>query len=116
MAYELCSKSVHQTSSAFAIAGFVLKCKKAKWDLRERDRLRRRGELLGELEAKLEEDRKRELSSIEERRESGELGEVAAAEESAAVKENERRKIEELRNSFAVSDPQHLAKRVGSDT
>jgi STIP1 family protein 1 len=30
-AYDICSRSPGQTSSAFSIAGFVLKCKRAKW-------------------------------------------------------------------------------------
>ncbi|KAF2673478.1 U-box-domain-containing protein [Microthyrium microscopicum] len=111
MAYDLCSKSSHQTSSAFAITGFVLKCKKAKWDLREKDRVRRRHDLLGELESKLEEDKKREISSIEERKVTGELGSVAASEETEATTETTQQKIEELRNSFAISDPNHLEKR-----
>jgi len=111
-AYNLCISSSHQTSSAFAISGFVLKCKKAKWDVHERERLRRRGELVSELEAKLEEDRKRELSNLEERRLTGDIGQVAAAEEADIINETQRKKINELKNSFAISDPEHLAKRV----
>ena len=70
-AYEICSRSVHQTSSAFAISGFVVKCKRAKWDRRERERLQRRNELLGELEEKILQDRNNEITSIQQRAESG---------------------------------------------
>jgi len=112
MAYELCSKSVHQTSSAFAISGFVVKCKKAKWDRRERERLWRRSDLLAELEEKLLVDRDRELASIQSRNTSGEIGSVAAQEETTQVEESTSRRINELRNAFAMSDPRHLEKRV----
>jgi len=111
-AYELCSKSPQQTSSAFAIASFVLRCKRAKWDLRERDRIHRRHELLGELETKLDDDRKRDLATIEARRARGEIGTVTAEEESKAAGDIFEIKVNELRNSFAISDPQHLEKRV----
>jgi STIP1 homology and U-box containing protein 1 len=111
MAYDICSKSVHQTSSAFQISTFVLKCKKAKWDLRERDRIRLRNELLGELEAKLVQDRNTELNSISQRSQSGELGEIAVQEETALVEETTNRKINELRNAFAISNPLQLEKR-----
>jgi STIP1 homology and U-box containing protein 1 len=111
-AYELCSHSVHQTSSAFAISTFVLKCKKAKWELRERDRLWRRSELLRDLEAKLVRDKDTELESIQERARAGELGQIAVQEESNAVEESSRLKVEELRNAFSISHPDHLQKRV----
>ena len=38
MAYELCTASTQQTSNAATISALVLKCKKAKWDIRERER------------------------------------------------------------------------------
>jgi STIP1 family protein 1 len=111
-AYEICSRSVHQTSSAFAISGFVVKCKRAKWDRREKERLQRRNELLGELEEKLLQDRNNEISAIELRAEAEEIGRVAAQEETVLVEETTTRKIDELRNAFAISDPNNLEKRV----
>lgn len=114
MAYELCSKSQHQTSSAFAISAFVLKCKKAKWDLRQRERLVRRKELLGELENKLIQDRNKEYNNIQERLERNELGSVAFTEERDAAELNHAKRINELRNAFAISDPDHLDKRVST--
>ena len=114
-AYDLCSRSVHQTSSAFAISTFVLKCKKAKWELRERDRIWRRSELLKDLETKLVQDKYAELESIQERARAGELGQIAVQEESDAVEESSRLKVEELRNAFAISHPDSLQKRVHSE-
>jgi STIP1 homology and U-box containing protein 1 len=112
MAYEICSRSVHQTSSAFSISGFVVKCKKAKWDRYERERLQRRNELLGELEEKLVQDKNNEMSAIEQRAETEEIGRVAAQEETDIVEENTTRKVNELRNAFAISDPRNLERRV----
>ncbi|KAF2403410.1 U-box-domain-containing protein [Trichodelitschia bisporula] len=110
-AYDLCSKSFTQTSSAFAISAFVLKCKRAKWELRERDRLRRRNALLDELETKLEQDRNRELESIKDQHEQGVLGDVAAREEMDEVRQTYEDKVTELRNVFAIADPQNMTKR-----
>jgi len=111
MAYDICARSKTQTSNAFSIAQFVLKCKKAKWDLRERDRLRRRSELLKDLETKLEADQQVELDEIQTRVQAGELGDVGAMEESDAVKQAWQTKIHDLRTAFAISDPANLEKR-----
>jgi STIP1 family protein 1 len=89
----------------------VLKCKQAKWNLRERDRLRRRSELLKDLETKLEADQQQELDEIQSRLRTGEIGDVGATEESAYVKEAWHAKIQDLRTAFAISDPTNLEKR-----
>jgi len=114
-AYNLCARSLHQTSNAFPIATYVLKCKRAKWDLRERDRLRRRSSLLAEVETKLDQDRNNELSEIDDRRRNGELGDVGAKEERDAVSEASQTKITELRNIFARADPANMALREVPD-
>jgi STIP1 family protein 1 len=80
--------------------------------MREADRIRRRTGLLGELETKLDDDRKSERAAIEARRISKEIGAVAADEESQAVEETFRAKVNELRNSFAISNPAEVEKRV----
>jgi STIP1 family protein 1 len=115
MAYELCSRSVGLTSSAFAISGFVLRCKKAKWELRERDRLHRRSELLAEMEDRIAQDRNREVQYIEDRRGRGEMGEVAAREETEQLEQAAQAKVDELRTVFAIADPNNLQKRVSED-
>jgi STIP1 family protein 1 len=89
----------------------VLKCKKAKWDLRERDRLRRRSDLLKHLEIKLEADQQIELDEIESRVRTGELGDVGALEEATAVRQSWQTKIHDLRTAFAISDPTNLEQR-----
>jgi STIP1 family protein 1 len=110
-AYDICARSKTQTSNAFSIAQFVLKCKKAKWDLRERDRLRRRSQLLKDLETRLEADQQEELNEIQSRVQTGELGDVGAMEESSAVKQSWQTKIHDLRTAFAISDPTNLEQR-----
>lgn len=110
-AYDICAQAKTQTSNAFAIAQFVLKCKKAKWDLREKDRLRRRSELLRDLETKIEADRQAELDDIQSRIKTGELGEIGATEESFAIKQTYETKIHDLRTAFAISDPSNLEVR-----
>jgi len=111
MAYELCTRSTQQTSNAATISALVLKCKKAKWDIRERDRIRRRKDLLAELEVKLEEDYKKQVYDVDERLSQGEIGEVAAQEERDELKKVWEQKVADLRTAFAISDPENMAKR-----
>lgn len=115
MAYELCTRSKQATSSAQTITALVLRCKKAKYDVRERERLRRRCELLGELTDKLETDKKRELDDLEERVASGEIGKVGAAEERAEIEKTAADKIGHLQTAFMISDPAELTKREVPD-
>ncbi|TLD15316.1 U-box-domain-containing protein [Venturia nashicola] len=114
-AYNLCASSHTATSNAFSIATYVLKCKKAKWDLRERDRLRRRSALLNEVETKLEQDRNNEMSDIEDRKQVGEFGDIGAKEEKDLIKKTFEDKITELRNIFAIADPSNMALREVPD-
>lgn len=115
MAYDLCVNSIAQTSNAATISALVLKCKKTKWEGRERDRIRRRGGLLGELEEKLEELKKKELFDIDEMVANGEMGTVEAEEERESMNETYAKKVTDLRTVFAVSDPKHMAKREVPD-
>lgn len=115
MAYELCTKSDKQTNNAATISALVLKCKKAKWDIRERERIRRRADLLAELEIKLEEDYKKEIFDIEERIAASEVGNVEGHEEKEERKKEWETKVNDLRTAFAVSDPSNLEKREVPD-
>lgn len=115
MAYELCTKSAQQTNNAATISALVLKCKKAKWDIRERDRIRRRADLLADLESKLEEEYKKAIFEIEERTASGEVGTIESQEERAEKKDEWERKVQDLRTAFALSDPVNLQKREVPD-
>jgi STIP1 family protein 1 len=114
-AYELCSNSPAQTSSAFHISAFVLKCKRAKWELRERERLRGRSHLLRELEEALDVSRDKELKDIEGKLITGEMGQVAASEEKEVVQKEHVAKVKELRTVFANADPKNMAKREVPD-
>ncbi|KAF1811979.1 U-box-domain-containing protein [Eremomyces bilateralis CBS 781.70] len=111
-AYELCCSSRTQTVNAYTISALVLRCKKAKWDMRERERLRRRNELLGELTEKLEREMKGEVEEIREKEAMGEIGEVGAREEIERCEDVGRLRVEELRNVFGMADPEHLTRRV----
>jgi hypothetical protein len=107
MAYELCTTTAQQTSNAATICALVLKCKKAKWDIRERERIRRRGDLLSDLEGKLETDFKKDTDEIEARLESGELSLTAGQEEKEECKQEFEKKRDDLRTAFAISDPKN---------
>jgi hypothetical protein len=111
MAYELCTTSAQQTSNAATISALVLKCKKAKWDIRERERIRRRADLLSELEALLETQYKKDMDDIDSRMETGETGRIDAQEEKQEMKDMFGKKRDDLRTAFVISDPQHQQKR-----
>lgn len=111
-AYDLCSNSTQQTSSAFHISAFVLKCKKAKWDMREADRLRRRSELLWKCEVYLENETAKEVQDVETRFRNMEIGQVGRSEELDEIKKNGRDKVDELRTVFALANPGLMEKRV----
>jgi STIP1 homology and U-box containing protein 1 len=111
MAYELCTNTPAQTSSAFTIANLVLKCKRAKWDTRERQRLRQRSGLLAELLDKLDADRLQELHDIETQEAKEAMGRIEAEERRKEVEDAYGAKITELRNVFSIADPANLQKR-----
>ncbi|KAJ4291764.1 hypothetical protein N0V90_009659 [Kalmusia sp. IMI 367209] len=114
-AYNFCVTSPTQTSNAATISQLVTRCKKAKWDIRERERIRRRNDVLSELETSLETQYKKEVDDIEARMESGEIGRVEGTEEKQERKSEFEKKRDDLRTAFALSDPEHLERREVPD-
>lgn len=110
-AYELCTGVRGQTSSAFTIANLVLRCKQEKWELRERQRLRQKGGLLSDLLERMESDRQRDIRVIEDKESRFQLGRIEAQEQREEADSDWRGKMEELRNIFAIADPQAMEKR-----
>lgn len=86
-------------------AHFVLRCKKAKFASRDRERLRRQGHLRSELEEILDREKQSELDSISRELHSGLLGPVEASERSEEVASNFNTKIATLRSVFEAADP-----------
>lgn len=111
-AYDLCLQDPRAGASAQAISTLVRNCKREKWNIREKERLRARNALLGELEELLTTAKKAELMVIDERLERQEIGRTAASEEKAEAEAMFKRKIDELRNTFAIADPNNVDKRV----
>ncbi|PSK38127.1 Methylenetetrahydrofolate reductase 1 [Elsinoe australis] len=107
----------NQTSagSMSAIVALVIRCRKAKFEARQRDIQKRRGDLLGELEDAVETKKRADLADIEERLQDGQLGPVAAEEERKEIEDLAQRKVEELKNVFAIADPSNHAKREVPD-
>jgi STIP1 family protein 1 len=114
-AYELCASAAQQTSNAATICALVLKCKKAKWDIRERERIRRRGDLLSDLEGKLETTFKKDTDDIEARIESSLVNRPEGQEEKEERRQEFERKRDDLRTAFAISDPENQQKREVPD-
>ncbi|KAL9527670.1 E3 ubiquitin-protein ligase [Sphaerulina musiva] len=100
------SPSDLQTFSAF-----VLRCKKEKFRARDRERLRRQGELRAELEEMLEKQRQQDLDLVAEELHRGQLGQVEASERSEEVRGNYEKKINSLRTVFEIAEPQNNTPR-----
>lgn len=109
-AYEECLKT--DSSSTRSVSTLVLQAKKEKWEAKERERIRRRSALLGELEDRLDKVARDELHQLHARVENGHVNESEAMEEKEEIEASSRKKIEELRTVFGLSDPAFLKKRV----
>ena len=114
-AYDLCLQDPKAASSTQPISTLILKCKREKWNIREKERLRARNALLGELEELLTTAKKAETMVIDERLERHEIGRTTASEEKAEAAVIVKRKIDELRSIFAIADPQNVEQRVGNN-
>ena len=102
-AYEACLKT--DSSSTRNVSTLVLQAKKEKWEAKERERIRRRSELLEELENGLGRVADYEMHQLHRRVENGEVSEGEALEEKEEIELSSRKKIEELRNVFGMADP-----------
>ena len=110
-AYDLCL-STGTTGDISSVSGLVLKAKKERWEVRERERRRGRSELLAELEDRLEMAETTELRAIEDRVRRTEMEPDNGRTETELVREVSRKKLEELRSVFAIGDEANLGKRV----
>ncbi|KAI7318652.1 U-box-domain-containing protein [Hortaea werneckii] len=86
-------------------SAFVLKCKKAKFAVRDRERLRRQGHLRAELEGLLEERRQRDVGVVAGLLDRGEIGQVEASERTQEAHETFTRQTADLLTVFASADP-----------
>lgn len=105
-AYEKCLET--WSSSTQAVSGLVLQAKKLKWEAKEREKTRQRSDLLKELEDGLSNSKRAELRDLKFLH----LEASDEAEEKADIELSTRRKIGELRNVFAVADPEYMQRRV----
>lgn len=88
-------------------SAFVLKCKKAKFAVRDRERLRRQGDLRAEFENTLELNKQRDLDEVSRDLQAGDLGQVEAYERNQEILTNFENKRAELLTVFALADPSH---------
>ncbi|PPJ60760.1 hypothetical protein CBER1_02319 [Cercospora berteroae] len=88
-------------------SNFVLRCKKEKFRARDRERLKRQGELRAELEETLERQRQQEMDEIASQLHRGELGQVEASERSEEIRKLYEDKSNTLRTVFEIADPQN---------
>lgn len=112
-AYEECIKT--SSTSAGSVSSLVLQAKKEKWEAKEKDRIRRRSDLLAELEDGLGQVAAYEKHTINARIKKGETSQTEGEEEMKEVEDSTRRKIEELQSIFAISDPENLERREVPD-
>ncbi|PNS18711.1 Methylenetetrahydrofolate reductase 1 [Sphaceloma murrayae] len=101
--------------SMSAIVSLVIKCRKAKFEARQREIQKRRGDLLGELEEAIENKKRTELADVEKQLQEAQLGPVAADEQRKEIEVLSERKVDQLKSVFAVADPSNHAKREVPD-
>jgi len=109
-AYHECLKT--GSSSTANVSALVLQAKKEKWETKERDRLRRRSDLLRELEDGLQQVALYERKNINARMRNGELSQSGAQEEEQELETSTTHKLDELRSVFAIADPENMQRRV----
>jgi len=109
-AYHECLKT--GSPSTANVSALVLQAKKEKWEVKERDRLRRRSDLLRELDDGLQQIARLERKNIGARMRSGELSQSDAQEEEEELEASTRHKLDELRSVFAIVDPENMQRRV----
>ena len=109
-AYDICIRT--HDSSATNISNLILQAKKEKWEVKERDRLRRRSDLLKELEDSLSKAADAQTREIDQKMKYLELDPAEAQEEKAEIQVSLRRKTDELRSTFAIADPTNMTRRV----
>ena len=109
-AYEECLRT--NSPSTGSVSALVLEAKKKRWEVRERDRIRARSDLLRELEDKLHAGAREEIVTITLKLKKGKLKLADGTEEKKQIENDLRVKIEALRNAFALSDPENLQRRV----
>ncbi|KAL8661423.1 MAG: hypothetical protein Q9202_005605 [Teloschistes flavicans] len=112
-AYQQCLKT--DSSSTRNASQLVLQAKKEKWEAKERERIRKRSELLAELEHGLSRMKEFELEDVEARHQGTGDYLTTLSEERQEVEDISRHKIEELRSVFALADPENLAPRQVPD-
>lgn len=106
-AYEKCLET-HDDKSASAVSALVLQAKKQKWEAKEKERVRNRSSMLRELEDMLMKNKREELRQLKLKN----LKFDEEAEEKSDIELECRKKIEELRNIFAIADPKNLQRKV----
>ena len=94
-----------------AIVALVIRCRKAKFETRQRESQKRRGDLLAELEETIDLKKREDLSLVERQLQSGEIGPVAGEEARTEIIDQAAKKVDDLKNVFAIADPENHAKR-----
>ena len=105
-AYDRCIATLNPSASA--VSALVLKAKKEKWVAKERDKARRKSDLLREIEDGIVANKMKQLRNLKEQG----LGPSAEAEEAVEIETTTRQKLEDVRSIFAIADPQNLSQRV----
>lgn len=106
---------IKATAALPSLSELVLKCKKEKFAVRERERRRQRGDVLAELEESLELNKRNELQAIETALSSSSIGVVEAQERRQEILDAHQKKIDELKTVFALADPENHQPREVPD-
>jgi STIP1 family protein 1 len=92
----------------------VLRAKQAIWAAKETARIRELDETLASVEGLIEAEMERGLTELKGRLEKGEIGEIGFREDEREIREDAERKVQRVREAFAIASEGKVVERVSS--
>ncbi|GCB18745.1 STIP1 homology and U box-containing protein 1 [Aspergillus awamori] len=93
----------------------VLRAKQAIWAAKETARIRELDETLASVEGLIEAEMERGLTELKGRLEKGEIGEIGFREDEREIREDAERKVQRVREAFAIASEGKVVERVVPD-
>lgn len=98
-------------SSIPSILTLVIACKKRRFEARQVEYAKSKGDLLVEVELLLQKEKRTSLATLEQSLHSKEIPPIQAEDERIEIETTYEQKINYLRSIFAVADPEHHVKK-----
>ena len=103
-----------QNPNSEVLSKSILRAKQAIWAAKETSRLREANETLKTIEELLESELNNELEQLKKSFEAGEVGQIGYAEDQKLLKEESEKRLQDVREVFAVAQGGEMKERVCS--